>query len=137
MTMRRTKKARKHSRRVTARHGAANWKSREAGNGTRGRGFGFAKYKTVATYNAVIAEIEARYADDPYARLASHLLVVVLQQIANVHAAFDAARFRVASLAGADEEKFVERIFQIGFSMRAAPRITPSGRVRSTRSITA
>jgi len=37
---------------------AANWKSGEKGDGTRGRGFGFAKYKTVATYNAVIAEME-------------------------------------------------------------------------------
>jgi nicotinate dehydrogenase subunit B len=37
---------------------AANWKAGEKGNGTRGRGFGFAKYKTVATYNAVIVDIE-------------------------------------------------------------------------------
>jgi len=37
---------------------AANWKTGEKGNGTRGRGFGFAKYKTTATYNAVIVEVE-------------------------------------------------------------------------------
>jgi nicotinate dehydrogenase subunit B len=37
---------------------AANWKPGEKGNGTRGRGFGFAKYKTTATYNAVIVEVE-------------------------------------------------------------------------------
>src|SRR5207302_1493812 len=33
-------------------------KTGEKGNGTRGRGFGFAKYKTTATYNAVIVEVE-------------------------------------------------------------------------------
>src|SRR5207237_404324 len=32
---------------------AADWKPGEKGNGTRGRGFGFAKYKTTATYDAV------------------------------------------------------------------------------------
>ena len=37
---------------------AADWKPGEKGNGTRGRGFGFAKYKTTATYNAVIVEVE-------------------------------------------------------------------------------
>ena len=37
---------------------AADWKSGEKGDGTRGRGFGFAKYKTTATYNAVIVEVE-------------------------------------------------------------------------------
>src|SRR5262249_13045512 len=30
----------------------------EKGDGTRGRGFGYARYKTVATYNAVIVDIE-------------------------------------------------------------------------------
>jgi CO/xanthine dehydrogenase Mo-binding subunit len=37
---------------------AANWKPGEKGNGTRGRGLGFARYKTTATYNAVIVEVE-------------------------------------------------------------------------------
>jgi CO/xanthine dehydrogenase Mo-binding subunit len=37
---------------------AANWKPGETGDGTRGRGFAFARYKTTATYNAVIAEVE-------------------------------------------------------------------------------
>jgi nicotinate dehydrogenase subunit B len=37
---------------------AANWKPNEKGDGSRGRGFGFARYKTVATYNAVIVDIE-------------------------------------------------------------------------------
>ncbi|MEA3025968.1 MAG: nicotinate dehydrogenase subunit, partial [Alphaproteobacteria bacterium] len=37
---------------------AANWKPGEKGDGRRGRGIGFARYKTVATYNAVIAEVE-------------------------------------------------------------------------------
>jgi nicotinate dehydrogenase subunit B len=37
---------------------AANWKPGEKGDGTRGRGIGYAKYKTLATYNAVIAEVE-------------------------------------------------------------------------------
>jgi nicotinate dehydrogenase subunit B len=37
---------------------AAGWKPGEKGTGTRGRGFGFAKYKTTATYNAVIVEVE-------------------------------------------------------------------------------
>src|SRR5262249_51534986 len=37
---------------------AANWKPGEKGNGTRGRGFAFAKYKTTATYNAVIVDLE-------------------------------------------------------------------------------
>jgi nicotinate dehydrogenase subunit B len=36
----------------------ANWKPGERGSGTQGRGFGFAKYKTVATYNAVIVDLE-------------------------------------------------------------------------------
>ena len=37
---------------------AADWKPGEKGNGTRGRGIGYARYKTVAAYNAVIVEIE-------------------------------------------------------------------------------
>jgi CO/xanthine dehydrogenase Mo-binding subunit len=37
---------------------AATWKTGEKGDGRRGRGIGFARYKTVATYNAVIAEVE-------------------------------------------------------------------------------
>jgi CO/xanthine dehydrogenase Mo-binding subunit len=36
----------------------ADWKAGETGNGVRGRGFGFAKYKNLATYVAVVAEIE-------------------------------------------------------------------------------
>ncbi|MBV9968412.1 MAG: xanthine dehydrogenase family protein molybdopterin-binding subunit, partial [Xanthobacteraceae bacterium] len=36
----------------------ANWKPGENGDGRRGRGIGFAKYKTLATYVAVIAEVE-------------------------------------------------------------------------------
>ena len=37
---------------------AANWKPGEKGDGRRGRGIGYARYKTVATYTAVIAEVE-------------------------------------------------------------------------------
>jgi CO/xanthine dehydrogenase Mo-binding subunit len=37
---------------------AAAWKPGEKGDGRRGRGIGYARYKTVATYNAVIAEVE-------------------------------------------------------------------------------
>ena len=37
---------------------AANWKPGEKGDGTRGRGIGYARYKTVAAYNAVIVEVE-------------------------------------------------------------------------------
>jgi nicotinate dehydrogenase subunit B len=37
---------------------AANWKPNEKGDGRRGRGIGYARYKTVATYNAVIAEVD-------------------------------------------------------------------------------
>jgi CO/xanthine dehydrogenase Mo-binding subunit len=37
---------------------AAQWKPGEKGNGTRGRGIGFAKYKTLATYVAVIVDLE-------------------------------------------------------------------------------
>jgi nicotinate dehydrogenase subunit B len=37
---------------------AANWKPGEKGDGRRGRGIAFAKYKTTATYNAVIVEVE-------------------------------------------------------------------------------
>jgi len=36
----------------------AGWKPGEKGDGTRGRGIGFAKYKTLATYVAVVAEVE-------------------------------------------------------------------------------
>jgi nicotinate dehydrogenase subunit B len=36
----------------------ANWKESEAGDGRRGRGIGFAKYKTLSVYVAVIAEVE-------------------------------------------------------------------------------
>ena len=36
----------------------AGWKAGEKGDGTRGRGIGFAKYKTLATYVAVVAEVE-------------------------------------------------------------------------------
>jgi nicotinate dehydrogenase subunit B len=37
---------------------AADWKPGEKGDGTRGRGIGYARYKTVATYTAVIVEVE-------------------------------------------------------------------------------
>ena len=36
----------------------AGWTTGEKGNGTRGRGIGFAKYKNLACYVAVVAEIE-------------------------------------------------------------------------------
>jgi nicotinate dehydrogenase subunit B len=36
----------------------ANWKEGEVGDGRRGRGIGFAKYKNLSVYIAVIAEIE-------------------------------------------------------------------------------
>ena len=36
----------------------AGWKAGEKGDGVRGRGIGFAKYKTLATYVAVVAEVE-------------------------------------------------------------------------------
>ena len=36
----------------------ADWKAGEKGNGTRGRGLGFAKYKNLACYCAVVAEVE-------------------------------------------------------------------------------
>jgi CO/xanthine dehydrogenase Mo-binding subunit len=36
----------------------ANWTPGEKGDGRRGRGIGFARYKTIASYNAVIAEVE-------------------------------------------------------------------------------
>ena len=36
----------------------ANWKEGEVGDGRRGRGIGFAKYKTLSVYVAVIAEVE-------------------------------------------------------------------------------
>jgi CO/xanthine dehydrogenase Mo-binding subunit len=37
---------------------AADWQPGAKGDGVRGRGFGFARYKTTATYNAVIVDIE-------------------------------------------------------------------------------
>jgi CO/xanthine dehydrogenase Mo-binding subunit len=37
----------------------AGWRSRERGDGTRGRGIGFARYKNLGCYVAVIVEIEA------------------------------------------------------------------------------
>ncbi|MDH3597931.1 MAG: molybdopterin-dependent oxidoreductase, partial [Rhodospirillales bacterium] len=37
---------------------AAAWKPGEEGKGLRGRGIGYARYKTLATYSAVIAEVE-------------------------------------------------------------------------------
>jgi len=37
---------------------AARWRTREKGNGTRGRGLGFARYKNRSAYCAVIAEVE-------------------------------------------------------------------------------
>ena len=36
----------------------ADWKPGEKGDGRRGRGIGFAKYKNLATYVAVIADVE-------------------------------------------------------------------------------
>src|ERR1700730_6936713 len=36
----------------------ANWKESQAGDGRRGRGIGFAKYKNLSVYIAVIAEVE-------------------------------------------------------------------------------
>jgi CO/xanthine dehydrogenase Mo-binding subunit len=36
----------------------AGWKEGEKGDGTRGRGIGFAKYKNLACYVAVVAEVE-------------------------------------------------------------------------------
>ncbi len=36
----------------------ANWKPGEKGDGTRGRGIGFSKYKNLACYVAVVAEVE-------------------------------------------------------------------------------
>ena len=36
----------------------AGWKPGERGDGSKGRGIGFARYKTLATYVAVIAEVE-------------------------------------------------------------------------------
>ncbi len=37
---------------------AANWKPGEKGNGVRGRGIGYSRYKTIAAYTAVIVEVE-------------------------------------------------------------------------------
>ena len=36
----------------------AGWKAGEKGDGARGRGIGFAKYKNLAAYVAVVAEVE-------------------------------------------------------------------------------
>jgi nicotinate dehydrogenase subunit B len=36
----------------------ASWREGEKGDGTRGRGIGFAKYKNLSTYVAVVAEVE-------------------------------------------------------------------------------
>ena len=36
----------------------ADWKPGEKGDGTRGRGIGFSKYKNLACYVAVVAEVE-------------------------------------------------------------------------------
>jgi CO/xanthine dehydrogenase Mo-binding subunit len=38
---------------------AARWLTGEKGDGTRGRGIGFARYKNLSAYCAVIAEVEA------------------------------------------------------------------------------
>jgi CO/xanthine dehydrogenase Mo-binding subunit len=37
---------------------AAEWKAGNKGNGKHGRGMAFARYKTTATYNAVVVDIE-------------------------------------------------------------------------------
>jgi CO/xanthine dehydrogenase Mo-binding subunit len=39
--------------------GRAGWRSRERGDGARGRGIGFARYKNLGCYVAVIVEVEA------------------------------------------------------------------------------
>ena len=36
----------------------AGWRARQAGDGRRGRGIGFAKYKNLAAYVAVVADVE-------------------------------------------------------------------------------
>jgi nicotinate dehydrogenase subunit B len=43
---------------IQAAAAAARWKTGEKGNGTRGRGIGFARYKNRSAYCAVIAEVE-------------------------------------------------------------------------------
>jgi nicotinate dehydrogenase subunit B len=43
---------------IEAAANAADWKPGQKGDGNRGRGIGFARYKTTATYNAVIVEVE-------------------------------------------------------------------------------
>ena len=45
---------------IEAVAGAAGWRSGEQGDGVRGRGLGFARYKNLSAYCAVIAEVEAR-----------------------------------------------------------------------------
>ena len=47
---------------IEAAAALAAWRSGEAGDGTRGRGFGFARYKNASAYCAVVCEIEAREA---------------------------------------------------------------------------
>ena len=42
---------------IEAAASRANWQPRAKGDGTRGRGIGFAKYKNLATYCAVIADV--------------------------------------------------------------------------------
>jgi nicotinate dehydrogenase subunit B len=37
---------------------AADWRPGEKGNGSRGRGIGYSRYKTIAAYTAVIVEVE-------------------------------------------------------------------------------
>jgi nicotinate dehydrogenase subunit B len=43
---------------ITAAARSARWSDGERGDGARGRGIGFAKYKNLSTYVAVIAEVE-------------------------------------------------------------------------------
>ncbi|HKE38719.1 MAG TPA: molybdopterin cofactor-binding domain-containing protein [Casimicrobiaceae bacterium] len=43
---------------IEAAANAVRWTTRERGNGTRGRGLGFARYKNRSAYCAVIAEVE-------------------------------------------------------------------------------
>ena len=37
---------------------AADWKPGQSGGGTRGRGIAFARYKTLATYVAIVVDLE-------------------------------------------------------------------------------
>ena len=43
---------------IEAAAGKAGWRAGEQGDGTRGRGIGFARYKNLACYVAVVAEVE-------------------------------------------------------------------------------